>query len=57
MKTTQRSGKDKASPKPAEYDLDRVVGCLPATGKAKTLAQMDRAIQGEVIRRHCRGRY
>jgi AbrB family looped-hinge helix DNA binding protein len=41
----------------SETSLDQVVGCLRSRGKAKTLAQMDRAIEREVIRRHGRGRY
>ena len=38
-------------------DLDQVAGCLHATGKAKTPAQMRDAFRREVMRRHDRGRY
>jgi AbrB family looped-hinge helix DNA binding protein len=37
--------------------LKDVAGCLPYKGKAKTLAQMNKSIQREVIRRHDSGRY
>ncbi len=40
-----------------ETSLDQVAGCLRTTGKAKTLAQMDAAIAGELKRRHDGGRY
>ena len=37
--------------------LEDVVGCLSYTGRAKTLAEMKRAIAKEVRRRRGRGRY
>jgi AbrB family looped-hinge helix DNA binding protein len=37
--------------------LDEVAGCLRSKGKPKTLAQMDAAIEREVLRRRDRGRY
>ncbi len=37
--------------------LDEVVGCLRSKGKAKTLRQMDSAIDREVARRYESGRY
>jgi AbrB family looped-hinge helix DNA binding protein len=37
--------------------LDQVAGCLPVKGKARTIAQMDRGVRREVIRRRDRGRY
>ena len=36
----------------AESDLDQVAGCLQSKGKPKTLAEMDSAIQSELMRRH-----
>jgi AbrB family looped-hinge helix DNA binding protein len=36
--------------------LDMVAGCLPYTGKPKTLAQMRAAIAGQVAKRHKLGR-
>jgi AbrB family looped-hinge helix DNA binding protein len=41
----------------SEADLDKVAGCLRSKRKSKTPAEMDDAIQREVIRRHDRGRY
>ena len=41
----------------APTTLDDVAGCLPAKGKARSLRQMDTAVQREVIRRRDRGRY
>ncbi|MGH7880597.1 MAG: AbrB/MazE/SpoVT family DNA-binding domain-containing protein, partial [Candidatus Binataceae bacterium] len=41
----------------APTSLEEVVGCLRHAGKAKTLAEMDRAITAEVKARHARGRY
>jgi AbrB family looped-hinge helix DNA binding protein len=38
-------------------ELDQVAGCLRSKHKSTTLAQMDAAIDREVIRRHDRGRY
>jgi AbrB family looped-hinge helix DNA binding protein len=40
-----------------ETELDQVAGCLPCSGKPKTLAQMHAAIGREVKRRHDCGRY
>jgi AbrB family looped-hinge helix DNA binding protein len=40
-----------------ESDLDEVASCLRSRRKSKTLAQMDAAVEREVIRRHDRGRY
>ena len=40
-----------------EVNLDQVAGCLRSKRKLKTPAQMDTAIEREVIRRHDRGRY
>ena len=37
--------------------LEDVAGCLPYTGKPKTLAQMEAAIAAEVKARRARGRY
>jgi len=37
--------------------LDKVVGSLKYTGKAKTIEEMDAAIGEEVKKRHARGRY
>ncbi len=36
--------------------LDMVVGALHRKGRAKTLAEMDRSVQREVMRRHRLGR-
>ena len=38
-------------------DLSDVAGCLRSKRKAKTIAEMNAAIDGEVARRHDRGRY
>lgn len=38
-------------------ELDQVAGCLRYEGKAKTLAEMQQAIGGELTRRHDSGRY
>lgn len=40
-----------------EWRLDEVAGCLGSHLKAKTIAEMDDAIHGEVKRRHDGGRY
>ncbi len=40
-----------------ETTLDQVAGCLRTKGKPKTIAQMDEAVQREVVRRHDSGRY
>jgi AbrB family looped-hinge helix DNA binding protein len=40
-----------------ETDLEEVAGCLRTKRKAKTVAQMHTASEGEVMRRHDRGRY
>jgi AbrB family looped-hinge helix DNA binding protein len=41
----------------AATTLEQVAGCLRYKGKPKTLAQMDAAIEREVVRRRDRGRY
>ena len=41
----------------AESELDEVAGCLRSKRKAKTPAQMRRAIAREVSRRHDSGQY
>ena len=38
-------------------ELTEIVGCLRSKRRAKTIADMDRAIAREVRRRHDRGRY
>lgn len=40
-----------------ETELDQVAGCLRWDAKPKTLAEMDAAVEQEVIRRHKQGRY
>ena len=40
-----------------DTNLEEVAGCLLATRKSKTPAQMRSAIVREVMRRHDRGRY
>lgn len=40
-----------------EASLDQVAGCLRSRRRTKTTAQMNAAIDREVIRRHDRGRY
>jgi AbrB family looped-hinge helix DNA binding protein len=40
-----------------ETDLEEVAGCLRTKRKAKTVAQMQTAVEREVIRRRDRGRY
>lgn len=37
--------------------LEQVLGCLNYTGKAKTIADMDKGVVKEARRRHASGRY
>ena len=47
----------KAAPLFPPTRLEDVYGCLKYDGPAKTIEEMDAAIQEEVKRRHARGRY
>jgi AbrB family looped-hinge helix DNA binding protein len=47
----------KAAPLFAPTKIEDVFGCLKYEGPAKTIEEMDAAIEAEIRERHARGRY